>query len=267
MYSEALETQDFAVRLLRAHLQNGNLAHSYMLTGQNSPKTELARAFAAGLNCEKQRYFQECDCNPCHKFETENHPDIHIYGEDLKVKSIKIDEVRNMIEQAGFKPYEGKWKVFILLQAGRLTPDASNALLKTLEEPPAHTLFILTAESKMQFLETIQSRCFEIRMRPGAAALSEISALTIADKKWEDFFEEQSAGHKEEIKTTIDGLMAFLRRQLAESPAPDADARRLKAIDYLIETKDALDANVNAKLAMTRLAVHFRRLNPEKAGV
>ncbi len=267
MYSEALENQDFAVRLLRSHLQSGNLSHAYILTGQNSPKTELARAFAAALNCEKQKFFQECDCNPCRKFETENHPDVHLAGEDLKVKSIKMEEVRNIIEQASYKPYEGKWKVFILLQAGRLTPDASNALLKTLEEPPAHTLFILTAESKMQFLETIQSRCFEIRMKPGAQALSEISALSFSGKTWEDFFEEQAAAQKDELKQTFDGLMAFFRRQMEELPSNNADVRRLKALDLLVEAKEALESNVNPKLTLTRLAVHFRKLNPEKATV
>lgn len=262
-----LEMQDFAVRLLRSHIETGRLSHAYLFTGQNTPKAELALAFAAAVNCEKKRSFTDCDCGSCHKLANQNHPDVKVLGEDLKLKSIKIEEIRKAIEEASFKPYEAKWKVFIILQAGRMTADASNALLKTLEEPPPHTLFVLTGESKMQFLETIQSRCFELRLKPESAGMTEISVLSFSDKKWEDFFEEQAAGQKDEIKTTLDGLIGFLRRQIEQGSEAPAAVRRLKALDAVLETKDALDSNVNPKLAMTRLAAVFRRLSPEKAAV
>src|SRR5207248_272507 len=113
-----------------------------------------------------EKYFDDCVCASCRKSEAGSHPDLHVLGKDLKLKSIKIEEVRDAIADAALKPYEGKWKVFVVLEAGRLTADASNAFLKTLEEPPPHTVFILTVETKAGLLETIQSRGFEVRLKP-----------------------------------------------------------------------------------------------------
>ncbi len=264
MFSEKLERQDFAVRLLRSHLEQNRMSHAYLLTGANSPKDTLALALAAAANCLNGRMFGDCDCASCHKVSTGNHPDIEILGEDLKIKSIKIEEIRKLTGGAGLKPYEGKWKVFILQQAGRLTPDASNALLKTLEEPPEHTLLILTAESRSQLLETIQSRCFEIRLKPETFEFKEASLLSISGKSWEEYLGEQSESQRGDVKELLDGLMGLFRRQISENPAAAGNVRRLRALDLLLETKDAIDSNVNSKLALTRLAVHFHRLTPEK---
>ena len=259
MLSEINERQSFAAKLLTNHAENGRVSQAYLLTGQTGSKAELATAFAAALNCLEKKYFRECECVSCHKMQTGNHPDFQILGEDLKVKSIKIEEIRKAIGDTSFKPYEGKWKVFVLLQAGRMTPDASNAILKTLEEPPPNTVFILTAESKMELLETIQSRCFEIRLKPEPVPVQEIGVLAFSGKTWEDFFEEQAGSERSEIKEVLDGLMTFFRRQLAEQTDSPLTLPRLKAVDLLLETKDALDSNVNPKIALTRLAMKFRK--------
>lgn len=259
MLSEITERQSFAAKLLRNHAETGRVSQAYLLTGQTGSKADLAKGFAAALNCLEGKYFQECECVSCHKMLTDNHPDYHVLGEDVKLKSIKIEEIRKAIGDTSLRPYEAKWKVFVMLQAGRMTADASNAMLKTLEEPPPHTVFILTVESKTELLETIQSRCFEIRLKPEPVPAPEIGVLAFSGKTWEDFFEEHASGERNEIKETLDGLMTFFRRQLAEQTDSPLTLPRLKAVDLLLETKEALDSNVNPKLALTRLAMRFRK--------
>ena len=265
MFSDKVRAQDFAVRILKAHLEGERLAQSYILTGQKQAgKEEMAMAFAAALNCTAGHFFQACECVDCHKLESGNHPDLHILGEDPKVKSIKMEEIRRLISQVSLKPYEAKRKVFVLLEAGRLTADASNALLKTLEEPPPHTVFILTAENRSQLLETIQSRSFEIRLKATGGvdedAGTKAAALRIlAGRNWEDILEEYSAVSKDELRRKLDMLMEHFRQEIAETSGPDA-ASRVRAIELILETKDALDANANQKLALSRLAMRFRRV-------
>ena len=261
MLSEKIEAQDFAVRLLKSHLQKNRLSHTYLLTGEKgSGKQDLALAFARALNCESENYFDDCACNSCRKCEAGNHPDFHVLGEDPKVKSIKIEEVRHAIADAALKPYEGKFKVFVVLNAGRLTQDASNAFLKTLEEPPARTVFILTVETKAGLLETIQSRGFEVRLKPLApdSADADEIAAEIRGKRWEDYFEELNKVPKDELRETLAALMELTRRRV-NSPLVEDPWPYVQALDYLLDAQAALGDNANQKLLLSRLAMGFRK--------
>ena len=118
MSSEKLQAQEFAVRVLKSHIATKRLAHTYLLTGnKDSGKDEVALAFAAALNCSESHSFESCGCIPCKKVAEANHPDVKCLGEDAKARSIKIEEIRTMIGETWLKPYEGKWKVFILKNA------------------------------------------------------------------------------------------------------------------------------------------------------
>ena len=262
MLSEKIEAQDFAVRLLKSHLEKNRLSHTYLMTGEKgSGKEDLALAFAYALNCEAKNYFQSCSCKACRKADAGNHPDLHVLGQDLKVKTLKIEEVRNVIAGASLKPYEGRWKVFVLLSAGRLSQDASNAFLKTLEEPPAHTVFMLTVETKSALLETIQSRSFEVRLKPlrsGDEDIHEI-ASEIRGKRWEDYFEELSKEPKDELKGTLADLLEFFRKRM-ESPMVEDSFQYVQALDYLLDAQGALDENANQKLLLSRLAMGFKKI-------
>lgn len=261
MLSEKIEAQDFAVRLLKAHIENNRLSHTYLLTGEKgSGKEDLALAFAYALNCEAKNYFRDCSCNACRKAEAGNHPDLHVLGEDLKIKTLKIADVRNVIGDAALKPYEGRRKVFVLLEADRLSQDASNAFLKTLEEPPPHTVFILTVETKAGLLETIQSRSFEVRLKPLNADTPEVDeiAAEIRGKRWEDYFEELGKQPKDELKGTFASLMEFIRRRM-NSPLIEDTYPYVRALEYLLDAQAALDDNANQKLLLSRLAMGFKK--------
>lgn len=262
--------QSFAVKILTSHIEKGRLAHTYLFTGKKeSGKEDLAMAFAKALNCLNQRNFEECECASCRKVESGNHPDVKLLGNDPKARSIKIQEARDMIGAAALKPYEGKWKVFIFLEADRLTADAQNALLKTLEEPPANTLFVFLIENKSNLLETIQSRSFDIRLKPldfsSNSAAGFISGLW--QENWEDILDAYQSQSREELKSSFDNLMSNLREEIRNSestgrgiPVP----KLVEAVSVICETKDAVDGNVNQKLALSRLSVQLRKILPLK---
>jgi hypothetical protein len=266
--------QDFAVHVLSSHLKHARLAHTYLFTGEAaSGKEDVAMDFACALNCEQQNFFRDCECLSCSKTRRGLHPDIQWVGKDLDVRSIKIEEVREVINTAAMKPYEGKWKVFILNRAERLTTEASNAFLKTLEEPPAHTIFTLLVETKAYLLETIQSRSFEIRMKPldGAEATAEdadrVRGVLAMAGDWDDYLRSYQEKPREELKTILNSLTVCLsdtlRRKAGRESSESLPVHEwVEAINTVIETREAVDENANQKLALTRLAMKLGKMIP-----
>lgn len=271
---DKLDLQKFAVKILKTHIKENRLASTYLLTGQkDAGKEELALAFACALFCESGKKFEECDCGACSRIIHRSHPDVRWLGE-ANVRSIKIEEIRTLINWAAFKPYEGKWKVFIVTDADRLTTEASNAFLKTLEEPAGRTIFCLLVESKAQLLETVQSRAFEIRLRPCVENRTEIKWDTgplkfLSHKRWEECLDEYQSTPREELKTVLDGLMEAFRDLIDETATAQSNRQVwipawIKAFERTYESKDALDANANQKLVLSRLAMQLKKILPEQ---
>ena len=251
--------------ILHAHVKSGRIAHTYLLSGpEGEEKSELALGFARALNCEKGKIFEDCECLSCRKIKNRNHPDVHRSGEDEKARSIKIEAVRAILHEASLKPFEGRWKVFILEGAERLTPEASNALLKTLEEPPAHSVFLLLVENKAHLLETIQSRAFEVRLLGGAEKdPKENEMIQLLEKRgWDAFFESCQTIPRPELQETLESLMLHLRNECAAlwEKDPESSEKYLKAIDSVYETRESLQANVGQKLALTHLEIQLGNL-------
>ncbi len=147
-------------------LESGRLAHAYLFVGPKGiGKVQTALAIAKLVNCEDDSSEMFCDdCSACKKIDRISHPDIHIVGEEGK--SIKIEEIRQVIAEVQLRPFEAKMKVFLINDAEKLTPEASNALLKTLEEPSRNSLIFLTTSAEEQLLGTIKSRCQIIHFFP-----------------------------------------------------------------------------------------------------
>ncbi len=145
------------------------LAHAYLLVGpQGSGKTQTAIALAQLVNCEGEGVSQPCgQCAACLKIASGNHPDVHVVGGDDR-ESIKIEDVRFLLSQAQLKSYEAKTKVFIIRHIELMTTEAANAFLKTLEEPAANTLMILTTSVPEANLDTIKSRCHIVKFFPSS---------------------------------------------------------------------------------------------------
>lgn len=252
-------------RLLLAHLEGNRIAHTYLFSGpEGFQKNELVLAFAKALNCEKKRFFGSCDCLSCRKIQNRVHPDVQWFEGDKKTGSMKIEEVRSKVYQASLKPYEGRWKVFIMNHAENLTLDAANALLKTLEEPPEHSVFLLLAENKSHLLETVQSRAFEVRTPPEPEKDPRQHAqIRLLEEKGRDaFFESLRSAAKPDLQETLETLLLYLRDHAVSEwkKSPERSKQCLKAIDSVYEVQEALDSNANQKLALTHLEIHLGQL-------
>jgi DNA polymerase-3 subunit delta' len=163
--------QHHAVGLLRAAIRGGAVHHAYLFAGPSGTgRSGTARAFAQALQCRRFDGDACGRCEDCVKAQNGVHPDIR-WIEPLERKdrpgelkdSIGIEQIREARVEAGYGPYEGKFKVFLLNPADKLTEDAQNSLLKTLEEPPPKVVFVLVSESTQVLRPTIVSRCQLLR--------------------------------------------------------------------------------------------------------
>ncbi|MFW6125790.1 MAG: ATP-binding protein [Chloroflexota bacterium] len=154
-----------AVGLLDRSLKNGRLAHAYLLVGPpHVGKMRLAKELAKALNCSGED--RPCGvCAQCRRIEGGSHADVQVIGVDAKTE-IGIDQMREMQHCASLKPFEGRCRVFIVDGAEHLSREATNCLLKTLEEPPpAVQLMVLTANDR-SVLPTVLSRCQRLELQP-----------------------------------------------------------------------------------------------------
>jgi len=164
---------DRAVRLLQNSIETGRVSHAYLLSGpRHIGKSTLAKEFARALNCLEAD--APCGrCLSCRKIEKGVHPDVQIIELEEGSKNISIDAVRGLQGAVALKPAEGRWKVYILQEAERLSEAAANSLLKTLEEPPASVIMVLTTTDANGLLPTLVSRCQQIELRPVPSATIE----------------------------------------------------------------------------------------------
>lgn len=155
-----------AQETLAAFVNGGRFPHALLLEGpEGSGRRTFAREIAAALFCRGEH--KPCgSCNQCRKVLEQNHPDVEYYGGDGSRRSFHIDTIRQLRQNAWLLPGEAPCRVCVLCGAENMTDQAQNALLKILEEPPEHTVFILTAENRAMLLPTILSRVQTIRLEP-----------------------------------------------------------------------------------------------------
>ena len=156
--------QETIAQTLSLSLDTNRLSHAYLFSGlRGSGKTSTARIFAKALNCEKGPSHQPCGtCSSCINALENRHVDII---EMDAASSRKIDDIRDLIEQTKYKPATARYKIFIIDEVHMLTKEAFNALLKTLEEPPAYVKFILATTDPLKLPATILSRTQHFRFK------------------------------------------------------------------------------------------------------
>ena len=153
------------------HLQSaiamGKVSHAYILDGEKgSGKNFLADIFAAALQCEEKGISPCGKCTSCRQAEGKNHPDI-IRITHEKPNTISVDDIRQQLcGDIMIKPYKGPYKIYIVDEAEKLNVQAQNALLKTIEEPPAYAVILLLTINAESFLPTILSRCVTLHLKP-----------------------------------------------------------------------------------------------------
>lgn len=158
-----------AIQFLQIHSQPEKVRHAYLITGAEGVGREtLALAFVKALNClnppSKGDFCGQC--HPCRQIEAQAFPDLAVLRVAEGARELKIEQVRAMQQSLALAPYQSKYRVVLIPDFQRATTGASNALLKSLEEPPSRAILILTADARESLLETIASRCEVVRLRP-----------------------------------------------------------------------------------------------------
>jgi DNA polymerase-3 subunit delta' len=173
---DAIVVQQHPIRLLKTFVRNSTQPHALLFTGEDGVgKKMTARAFAMACNCLKLKSihgqqppleeFDACGhCAPCRKIAGNHHPDV-IHVAPLSAV-IRIAQIRALLQTLTLKPNEADRRVVIISNAQAMNPEAANALLKVLEEPPNRTLLVLTAGQTTDLLPTVVSRCRQIRFSP-----------------------------------------------------------------------------------------------------
>ena len=158
------------IELLRRAIINDRVYHSYLFLGNEGiGRRYVALQFAKVLNCLERKGDEADACNQClscKKIDDALHPDVLFLEPEGPSQLILKPAIMQLQRELAFRPFEGKHRVCILTTADRMAPEMSNTLLKTLEEPPHHTVIILLANSAKAILPTILSRCQQIRFNP-----------------------------------------------------------------------------------------------------
>lgn len=181
----SIQDQEQPIRILSAFLHTGKMPHAMLFTGVDGiGKRSAATAFAMVCNCSGDKVSIAAEapgaagmpgdavnvaascgrCRSCRKIQVDSHPDI--IRMEPAGQYIRIAQIRELLGTLAMKPYEAKLRVVIISDAHAMNPEAGNALLKILEEPPESTILILTASGTADLLPTIVSRCQQIRFNP-----------------------------------------------------------------------------------------------------
>ncbi|WP_373215728.1 ATP-binding protein [Ruminococcus sp. 5_1_39BFAA] len=154
------------IRHLKNAIETEKVSHSYILTGDpGSGKKLLAGTYATALQCEEGGTEPCGKCESCKKAIGKNHPDIIMVSHE-KPNTISIDEIRDqVVNDVSIKPYFSHYKIYIIADAELMTPQAQNALLKTIEEPPEYAVIMLLTSNADGLLPTIRSRCVRLDLK------------------------------------------------------------------------------------------------------
>ncbi|MEI8345982.1 MAG: DNA polymerase III subunit gamma/tau, partial [Pseudomonadota bacterium] len=209
--------QDHITRSLENAITSGKVGHAYIFSGTRGVgKTSLARIFAKSLRCEKRdKSANPCgQCPPCQDFNTNSSLNvIEIDG----ASNNSVENVRDLIANAQYLPTSGAYKIYIIDEVHMLSTSAFNALLKTLEEPPAHVVFILATTAPEKLLETVLSRCQRFDFRHVSLQVLEnlikkialVEKITFADEKYIHLLCLQGKGSVRDTLSLLDQVLVF----------------------------------------------------------
>ena len=161
--------QEWAVEMLRQHLIHDSARQAYLFCGPPGVgRRTLALRFAQALNClNPPAPGEPCGiCKTCKQIERMQYTDLTIIQAEKEGGTLKVEQIRALRQSLSLKPYQGKYRVVLFLRFQEANASATNALLKTLEEAPAHAILLLTADTPEQLPPTIPSRCEILRLRP-----------------------------------------------------------------------------------------------------
>lgn len=157
-------SQEKIIKYFKEAIKNDNISHAYIISGDKGMgKKTIANAFALELTCEAEN--KPClICHSCKQTIAGTNTDIR-YIKHEKPNIISVSEVREqLVKDTATRPFSSKYKIYIIDEANKLTKEAQNAILKTIEEPPSYVIIILLSDNMEVFLDTIKSRCVKLNM-------------------------------------------------------------------------------------------------------
>lgn len=256
-----------SVELLQRSLARQRLGHAYLFSGDDLERLELvARTLAKTLNCQNPRQSQtvpgapdSCDaCLACRKIEGTNHPDVQWVRPESKSRIITIDQMRDLMQTIFLKPTEAEYKVAIIAGADRLNPQAANAFLKTLEEPPPRSVLILLSTDPGRILETILSRCLRLNFSAGAERFQDESFVA-----WLRQFSDTAVAERGSILSryrllsVLLGRLNGLKEKVVEEMTARSPLEKYDDLDPKLREKweDELKAAIEAEYRRQRAEV------------
>lgn len=260
--------QQQGIQLLQRSLIRGRLGHAYLFTAHAlEPLEGLAATLAKTLNCQNPVRqngvaIDCCDqCPACRKIDHGNHADVHWVRPESKLRQIRIRQItrrddspaRVMLEFVGMKPTEGRVKVGVIVAADRMNEEAANAFLKTLEEPPADSIFILLSTEPQRLLETILSRC--LRLNFGGESLRQLAP---AQLDWLTHFATLAAAEQKSLIGRYRLLDALLKRLNQTKAAIETDLTARSPIEQNQDAESSLVDKWEAELAAA-IEAEYRR--------
>ena len=243
---------DQETQYLQGVISSGKTAHAYIIAGPDGAgKNMLAGIFAAALVCESSGERPCGSCGACRKADSKNHPDIR-YVTHEKPALISVDEIRQqVVEDMPVRPYYGGRKVYIIDDAQKMNAAAQNALLKSLEEPPAYAVVLLLTTAAESLLETVRSRCVRLELTPVRADLVEkylMEHSQVPDYRARECsaFARGSIGRAMELAGSEDFDQIRLSALMVVTKVADMDVSQITAVvrdisEYKLRIRDFLD--------------------------